>query len=391
MKTSKPNELYRKSENVQELLDRLRDAYIAYKESAGKCKVELKPRNAPNVVASLGASDDKASDREFRNFYLPPRIPQLDDPEKQKKFRKEYISEVGAKPETEPLTLMADVLHLEALDRIADRSRASVAREEYASFFRRHAVGLQHKKFKILGRWANQVTHAQQVDCNSTHFDRMVGRLQKELDSALSRCARLSADDAYEEAVNPKVPRPQPISADAEAGRADTLLYVEAPEKVVGSTIRQDDIEVMLRIQTYRNTLFRLPQKLAASIKWLPYSRRFDIWTESRIQIQTDKTRYNEARYKVLHPVAEQVKQRLIGAGVADEKLLHLITDKFTLHLKSEKFISRNDQALNSHKAHHEKPPFLFTSNVELKLMLVPLAQEYGLAVGEFLDVDDGH
>ena len=92
-----------------------------------------------------------------------------------------------------------------------------------------------------------------------------------------------------------------------------------------------------------------------------------------------------------MQPVTATVKPRLIGAGVADEKLLHWVTEKYTKHLKPEVFISRNETALNSHVMTHEKPPFLFTSNVELKLYLVPLALEYELTVGDFLDMDDGH
>jgi len=88
----------------------------------------------------------------------------LDEPERQKKFRKEYIAEVGARPEPEPLLLIADDLHFEALSIIADRSKPSVAREDLESFYRRHAVGLQHKKYKMLGRWANEATHSHNVD-----------------------------------------------------------------------------------------------------------------------------------------------------------------------------------------------------------------------------------
>ena len=45
--SSKDTELYRKTENVQELLESLRDAYIAYKESAGRQKLEMKPKAMP--------------------------------------------------------------------------------------------------------------------------------------------------------------------------------------------------------------------------------------------------------------------------------------------------------------------------------------------------------
>ena len=54
-------------ENVQQLLDSLRDAYIAYKETSGRCKVELKPknnnRNAPTGIV-------QQTPFEFQNFYV---------------------------------------------------------------------------------------------------------------------------------------------------------------------------------------------------------------------------------------------------------------------------------------------------------------------------------
>ena len=73
--------------------------------------------------------------------------------------------------------LLADSMHLEARRTIADRSKPSVAREDLAAFFRRHAVSLQHKKYKMLGRWANQLVKSEQVDAAGPHFDAMVGRL----------------------------------------------------------------------------------------------------------------------------------------------------------------------------------------------------------------------
>jgi len=132
------------------------------------------------------------------------------------------------------------------------------------------------------------------VDAAGAHFDRMVGRLQKELDAALSRSERLAVDDSYDAAVDPGVTRPQPTSSEQDGGRDGTLLYVEAPQKCINSAIRHDDLEVYLRIQTFRQAVFRLPAKLAASIKWLPYSRRFDIWRDSRAMIHADKVTYKE-------------------------------------------------------------------------------------------------
>lgn len=176
------------------------------------------------------------------------------------------------------MALLADSLHLEALQTIADRSKPSQTRQDLAAFYKRLAVSLQHKKYKMLGRWACQLDRAEVVNGNATPFDKAVGRLQEEIDSALSRAERLQVDDSYDAAVDTSAQRPQPTSKDHEAGGQHTLLYVEAPEKCINSVVRQDDVEVYLRIQTYRNKLYRAPEKLAASIKWLPYSHRFDVW-----------------------------------------------------------------------------------------------------------------
>jgi hypothetical protein len=80
----------------------------------------------------------------------------------------------------------------------------------------------------------------------------MIGRLQQEVDLTISRIDRLNADDAYDDAIDPNVKRPQPTSNDINGGNQGTLLYVEAPIKCINSAIRMDDVEVFLRMQTYR-------------------------------------------------------------------------------------------------------------------------------------------
>ena len=35
------SELYKKTDNIVELLDQLRDSYIEYKKSCGRCKIQL--------------------------------------------------------------------------------------------------------------------------------------------------------------------------------------------------------------------------------------------------------------------------------------------------------------------------------------------------------------
>ena len=60
----------------------------------------------------------------------------------------------------------------------------------------------------MLGRWACQAQYSHVVDTQAVLFDRLIGRLQKELDSAMSRHSRLAEDDAYDQGMDPSFPRP---------------------------------------------------------------------------------------------------------------------------------------------------------------------------------------
>jgi hypothetical protein len=242
----------------------------------------------------------------------------------------------------------------------------------------------------MLGRWANQIQSSNGIDMTGGHFDRMIGRLQKEVDACRNRSERLRIDDHYDDAVDKNAVRPQPIATEDDEPKTQTLLYVETIDKAINSSIRQDDLEVYMRITTYRNKLFRLPEKLATTLRWIPYSDRFEIWQESRRELKKIKEKFEESRFKIQHPIGEKVKHRLIEEGVADEKLLQLIVDKFTSHLKCEKFVSRNQMLRNCYIMNHQKNPFLCTSNVELKLLLGPIAAEFDLSIEE-IDRDDGH
>lgn len=52
------------------------------------------------------------------------------------------------------------------------------------------------------------MTTSEQDDKSADHFGKMIGRLQKELDSAMQRTERLSCDDAYDYAIDPEGRRP---------------------------------------------------------------------------------------------------------------------------------------------------------------------------------------
>ena len=50
---------------------------------------------------------------------------------------------------------MADQMQLDAVEAIGDRSRPTTTRKDLVNFFTRRNAQLQHKKHKLLNRWAS--------------------------------------------------------------------------------------------------------------------------------------------------------------------------------------------------------------------------------------------
>lgn len=91
-------------------------------------------------------------------------MPFLDEPEKQKIFRKEFIQDVAKLPEPRPIYTIADHLEADCLDAIGDRSSPQVTKAELMMFYTRRQAQLYHKKHKIIKRWANCCKTAELID-----------------------------------------------------------------------------------------------------------------------------------------------------------------------------------------------------------------------------------
>ena len=115
---------------------------------------------------------------QFRKYYYSPKVPFLQKPEKQKNYRREYIHDVGKLPEPESLSLMSDKMQLEAMEAIGDRSSPNVTRQDLANFYMRRNAQLQHKKYKLLTRWANIALTSIQLDDISPQIEKAIGILQ---------------------------------------------------------------------------------------------------------------------------------------------------------------------------------------------------------------------
>ena len=125
-----------KKENIddlQNLLDILRNAHLSLKEYVTQYQTDLKT-----------------------SWYIPNVI-LLEDPEKQKMFRTKYISSIYAIPDPTLLYLDAHELQRRLIEAITWRSDSSEVRKELGEFFKRRVSNLQHMKYNLLVRWVHHV------------------------------------------------------------------------------------------------------------------------------------------------------------------------------------------------------------------------------------------
>ena len=88
----------------------------------------------------------------------------LDEPERQKDFREEYLSDISTIPEPASLHLQAHEFQRRLMDAIACRSNPTDVKNELARVFQRRASYLQHKKYKLLIRWAHRMNTSELID-----------------------------------------------------------------------------------------------------------------------------------------------------------------------------------------------------------------------------------
>ena len=106
-------------------------------------------------------------------------------------------------PEPEPLYLLADKMQLDTLETIGDRSDPHVMREDLGRFYLRRTAQLQHKKYKLLLRWANSQMRSPELDQIHRVIDHHLSILQQEQDQCNNRLERLMPDDKYRSAMDP--------------------------------------------------------------------------------------------------------------------------------------------------------------------------------------------
>lgn len=66
-----------------------------------------------------------------------------------------------------------------------------------------------------------------------------------------------------------------------------------------------------MRMQTYRNRLFRMFDKFITEVSWLPYLARFEIWEQSRIIMQDYKHITYEKHEELKRMIGDNIKTKL--------------------------------------------------------------------------------
>ena len=67
-------------------------------------------------------------------------------------------------PTPEPLHFIGDDLHKSLLEAIQDKSHPSVCKEQLANFYKRRQYNFQHKKYKLLIRWAHHAIASENIE-----------------------------------------------------------------------------------------------------------------------------------------------------------------------------------------------------------------------------------
>lgn len=161
-----------------------------------------------------------------------------------------------------------------------------------ADFYQRRIYNLQHKKYKMLTRWAHFALTSNSIDRIGQSGTFTYGRLEYEIENSVKRFERLSQNDGYSEIRDGLRKRPQTADINdnsfigtetQKAQMTEDKLQEDDRSADPISCIRMDDFEVYLRIQSYHNVIQRPLKKFIARAKWISTAKSMDIMSEFHV------------------------------------------------------------------------------------------------------------
>jgi hypothetical protein len=182
------------------------------------------------------------------------------------------LNQIKAPPQLSAPKLVAEELQESLIEAVADRSDPREMRKILAAYFQRKQYTLQHKRYKLLLRWAHHAIRTRNIEAIGAQATFRCSKLQWEIDNAVKRSQRLEVDDDYTLGMHPEL---RPTS---KAKKNEGTLYVEIKDLPAQSAIRADDIEVYLRHVAYAGKINKVVNKFLSRLKWMPMCSRFDVF-----------------------------------------------------------------------------------------------------------------
>lgn len=134
------------------------------------------------------------------------------------------MRKITAVPTPEPITFMGDDLHKALLESVQDKSHPSVCKDQLAKFFKRKQYEIQHKKYKLLIRWAHHAIATENIERVGFEATQKYAKWEYDMENSFKRYERLDFDDGYDTAI----PANRPNTKAKEGGS----LYVENSDLV---------------------------------------------------------------------------------------------------------------------------------------------------------------
>lgn len=207
-----------------------------------------------------------------------------------------------------------------------------------------------------------------------------IGKLQMEKELCIKRSQRLEGPDDFAKAKVYKRP-----STKAKVGGS---LYVENLHPPPISAIRQDDIEVWLRRQTYLNKCYRVFYKYLDKLKWIQMYHRFEIFEESMLYAKDQREDSLEEQKEHVENLGTYAKKD-IKRKVATEHHLEEVKNTYHYVIYREKVLNKADEIKHAMLYDHERLPSFISNSLELTGDILGRSNEYGIHGN--IDLDQGY
>lgn len=138
--TEDPETKKKLEDSLESCKEKLRDAYMNFTDLRQRCVIDF---------------DNWKESQDERVFYFQPDSFLFDRPEQQSAYRDQLINRICSMPKPEPIFNIADDLHRQCVQVLADQSTPKLSKRNLAAYFQRRQYQLQHLKYKLLCRWAH--------------------------------------------------------------------------------------------------------------------------------------------------------------------------------------------------------------------------------------------